>query len=236
MTLVLIKNVLVFCLPFLLTYSFVFGGSPVNETSRGSVQESNKVMVAEMYGINKVFVIHGAYGSPEENWVPWLKENLESKGLQVYIPKFPTPEGQTLEAWFRVFENFLPLLDEQSIFVGHSLGPAFILNLLEKVDTPIHSAYLVAPFVGFLNNPDFDPINSSFVNKEFDWKKIRSNCRNFFVYSSDNDPYVPLSKGEFLRDKLEAKFTVVSGAGHFNISTGYTQFEELLADILGDLS
>ncbi len=181
--------------------------------------------------IKRAFIIHGAYGHPEENWFPWLKKELEKEGIEVYVPKFPTPEGQTLENWIGVFQKYVELLDENSIMVGHSLGPAFILNVLEKGDRKIKAAFLVAPFVGLLGNPTFDNINKTFTDKDFDWDKIRSNCKDFYIYISDNDPYVPLEKGKFLADKLNATLKIIHNAGHFNEAAGYTKFELLLKDI-----
>jgi hypothetical protein len=35
----------------------------------------------------------------------------------VSIPKFPTPEGQSLEAWFNVLKKYEDKLDENTIFV-----------------------------------------------------------------------------------------------------------------------
>lgn len=54
------------------------------------------------------FIFHGAGGHPEENWFPWLKRELEAKGLEVFVPKFPTPEGEGLEAWLKVLEPLMP--------------------------------------------------------------------------------------------------------------------------------
>ena len=53
--------------------------------------------------MNTIFLIHGAYGNPNENWFPWLKKQLENKRNKVIIPTFPTPEGQTLENWNKIF-------------------------------------------------------------------------------------------------------------------------------------
>ena len=38
----------------------------------------------------------------------------------------------------------------------------------------------------------FDEINKTFVETDFDREKIRENCKQFFVLHSNNDPYVPL--------------------------------------------
>lgn len=172
-------------------------------------------------------IIHGTYGNPKGNWFPWLKLELEKRNFKVYIPEFPTPENQNLENWFKVFDKYEKYLDENSIIIGHSLGVAFILNVLEKLNHQINAAFLVAGFIGLLNNPDFDVLNKTFTVKEFDWKKIRKNCKQFFVYNSDDDPYVPLEKGKEITENLGTELIIVKGAKHF----GKTKFPLLLKDI-----
>ena len=100
-----------------------------------------------------------------------------------------------------VFEDYEKYLAEDSVFVGHSLGSAFILSVLEKLQKPIKAAFFVAGFTDFLNNPRFDEINKSFVDKEFFWDKIKDNCKRFYVLHSADDPYVPLGKAEELAKK-----------------------------------
>jgi predicted alpha/beta hydrolase family esterase len=111
------------------------------------------------------FLIHGAYGNPKENWIPWLKSELEKRDYQVFVPKFPTPQKQTLNNWLKVFKKYEKFTDENSIFIGHSLGVAFILTLLEKIK--IKSVYLIAGFISPLNDPQFDRINTTFIDKKF---------------------------------------------------------------------
>jgi len=60
---------------------------------------------------------------------------------------------------------------------------------------------------------------------------LKRRCKRFYVYASDNDPYVPLEKSKFVADKLNAKFKLVPGAKHMNAEAGYTSFELLLEDI-----
>ncbi|MFH1064493.1 MAG: alpha/beta fold hydrolase [Candidatus Woesearchaeota archaeon] len=180
----------------------------------------------------KIIIIHGAYGNPDENWFPWLKTELERAGHKVFIPTFPTPEGQDLENWLKSFQEYKEYLDEDTILVGHSLGPALILTVLERIDKPIKAAFFVAGFIGLLNNTEFDKINKTFVNKQFNWNKIRTNCKNFFTYASDNDPYVPLNKTDELSERLGIRTILVNKAGHFNAAAGYTKFQRLLDDVL----
>jgi len=178
-----------------------------------------------------VFIIHGSYGNPDENWFPWLKKELELLGHKVFVPKFPTPENQSLNSWKEAFKVYEEFLNKDSIVVGHSLGPAFLLNILEDRNEPIRAAFFVAGFVSDLGNESFDEINRTFVDRNFDWQKIRRNCGKFFVFYSDNDPYVSKEISEDLAQKLGVEPELIKNAGHFNEKSGYNKFELLLERI-----
>ena len=181
--------------------------------------------------MTNIFIIHGAYGNPEENWFPWLKSELEKLDCRVFVPKFPTPDNQSLENWNKVFYDYKQYLNENSIVVGHSLGPAFLLNFIEELDKPIKAAFFVSWFLDLLGNPDFDNINKSFIERSFDWQKIKQNCQKFFVFHSDNDPYVPLEQAEKLAKNLCVDVILVKNAGHFNEKAGYFKFDLILGKI-----
>ncbi len=183
-----------------------------------------------------VFLIHGAFGNPDENWFPWLKSELELLGHTVFVPTFPTPDNQTLDSWKTVFAHYSQYIDTDTIMIGHSLGPAFILSILEHNTTPIKAAYFIAGFTELLGNETFDGPNRTFVQKNFDWKKIKSNCTNFYLFHSDNDPYVPASTSLHLAEHLHTTSTLVPNAGHFNTSSQYTIFPQLLNEIKKELT
>jgi len=176
-------------------------------------------------------MIHGTGGNPEENWFPWLKSELKKLDCKVFVPKFPTPENQSLENWLKVFEEYRQYLDENSIFVGHSLGPAFILNVLENLKNPIKCSFFVSGFTGLIANPDFDELNKTFTVKSFDWDKIKNNCKKFIIINSDNDPYVPLEKGKELARNLNTELITLENAGHINEESGHKTFNFLLEKI-----
>ena len=185
--------------------------------------------------MTNIIIIHDTGGNPNGNWFPWLKSELEKLDCRVFVPKFPTPENQSLENWLKVFKAYEQYLDENSIVVGHSLGPAFLLSVLENLNRPIKAAFFVVGFTGLLNNPDFDELNESFVTKSFDWAKIKNNCKRFYVINSDNDPYVPLEKGKSLAENLGTELIVLKNAGHINAEAGYTEFSFLLDKIKNEL-
>jgi predicted alpha/beta hydrolase family esterase len=182
-----------------------------------------------------IFIIHGTGGNPQGNWFPWLKNKLEKLNFQVFVPEFPTLENQSLENWMKVFKDYINYIDNDTIFIGHSLGPAFILNILKKINIQIKACFFVSGFIGLLNNNFFDSLNKTFMKKNFDWEKIKNNCKKFYVINSDNDPYVSFEKGKELAEKLNTELIIIKDAGHINSESGYTEFEFLLGKIISEI-
>jgi predicted alpha/beta hydrolase family esterase len=185
--------------------------------------------------MTNIIIIHGSYGSPDENWFPWVKRELERYGHTVYVPKFPTPDNQGLSTWKLAFEEYNQYVTEDTIFVGHSLGPAFILRLLEKTNITVKACFFVSPFIELLNNPEFDEINKTFLRAEFDWKTILEHSTKFTVFHSDNDPYVPLAYAQNVAKNCNTEVTIIPNGRHLNSDAGYNTFSKLLHMIKKEL-
>src|SRR3989338_4746318 len=201
------------------------------------------VFIARLYTILKlfwynwkmqtnVFIFHGTEGYPEENWFPWLKERLETKGCKVFVPQFPSPPvvPSKISEWFLVLKNYEEYINEDTIIVAHSLGGKFALRVLEKLKYPVKAVFFVATPVGIqpiLNNER----DNAFTNNDFDWANIKNKAKNFFVFHSDNDPYVSLGNGEELAKKLGVNLTFIPNAGHFNAAAGYLSFPQLFEKV-----
>jgi len=177
-----------------------------------------------------VFVFHGVGGHSKENWFPWLKDALGQEGYDVVVPDFPNPNHPVLSEWSDCFRQYDTLIDEHTVFVGHSLGGAFALRLLERMPRPIHACFLVASVCGVMGN-QFDPEMKTFTEHPFDWETIRKKVKHISVVHSDNDPYIKLSQAEALAKNLGTTVTLVRGGGHLSASAGYTEFPLLLEQI-----
>lgn len=175
--------------------------------------------------MSNIFIIHGVEGHPGENWFPWLQRELEVLGHRVIVPQFPTPERQTLSDWLVVFEKYKEFLTPETVVVGHSLGAAFLLNIIEKY--PVKAAFFASGFAEKAGN-HFDPSMATFSQKAFDWEKIKNNCKNFVIFHGDNDPYIKLQKAHELAGILGVEVNVIKNGGHFNLAAGYDKFEALL--------
>ncbi len=177
-----------------------------------------------------IFIFHGVGGNSKENWFPWLKKQLETEQCRVVVLDLPHSDHPDLTEWSDYFRQYEELVDEQTIFVGHSLGGAFALRLLERMPKPIRACFLVAPVWGVMGN-QFDPQMETFTVPPYDWKTIRKNSKQFSVLHADNDPFIKLSQAEELAKHIDTEVTLVRGGGHLNANAGYTEFPFLLEKI-----
>jgi len=182
----------------------------------------------------RVVVLHGAYGDPDTNWFPWLHSALEAQELEVIRPRLPTPQRQSLTAWLDAYDRAVGLLPPApAVLVGHSLGAAFALRLIERATEPVTGLFLAAGFVGALGLPDYDPINASFFAAPLDWASIRARkgraCR---CWAGDDDPYVPRARSREIADRLGVELEIIPGGGHLNAETGFTAFPQLRDAVL----
>lgn len=176
-----------------------------------------------------VFIFHDTMGSPESNWFPWLKKELENLGIEVFVPKFLTPEGQSLENWLKAFEPYLDKVNSETVFVGHSMGPGFFLRLLERRTSQIKAAILAAPFDDFIGEEPYDTLNKTFIDHPFDWEKIKQNCGNFTVFAGNDDPYVATKFSQNVADGLGIELKIIKGGKH--LGENLKEFPEVLEEI-----
>lgn len=179
------------------------------------------------------FIIHGTDGHSKENWFPWMKQQLELEGFECIVPDFPCEDGHQLSKWYGELDKYKDKITEETTFIAHSRGVSFVLNLLTDFNYKIDSLYMIGGFIDYLwQKPNTPP--TSFFAKPFDYTKIKKHCNRFVNYQSDNDPYIPVEHGKKISDVLNARYELVSNAGHFNTAAGYTTFDVLLSDILGE--
>ena len=176
--------------------------------------------------MRNIFIIHGSNGSPQENWFPWLKKELEKLGHRVFapqfpVPKVPTPGGHKLSEWIKTLDGYKPYINGDTIFVAHSRGCVFTYHYLAKIKSSISATFLIASWINYIWYPNYKKIDS-FHEVPFNWEKTRQGSRYFEVYQSTNDE-IPVSEGKQITKNLNAKLIVIKNSGHFNTYT-YKKF------------
>ncbi|KKP65534.1 MAG: hypothetical protein UR68_C0003G0011 [Candidatus Roizmanbacteria bacterium GW2011_GWA2_35_19] len=160
-----------------------------------------------------------------------VKARVRKKGHKVFIPKFPTPKGESLESWLKILNNYKEYINKDTVIIGHSKGGLFLLRLLERLNHPIYASFLVSASIG-IRPYKFYELNHKFAHGyDFDWKLIKANSNIFFAYHSNNDPYTCLDNGKTIAKNLDINLILIPNAGHFNEKSGYLKFEKLLQDI-----
>jgi len=177
-------------------------------------------------------ILHGTMGSPDGNWFPWLANQLRANDYDVYVPELPTPENQTKDDWCEALSNQAPIFDKNTTLIGHSCGATFLLHILETTKNTVANSVFVSPVMGTIDIPEYDHLNNTFINHEFDWDTITSKTAQSMVIHGDNDPYVPISHAEALSSKIGSPIEIIKDGGHLNSESGFNEFPFLLTHLL----
>lgn len=175
----------------------------------------------------KVFLFHCWGGDGNSCWSYWLTNRLRDLGIEVISPDFPDSHRPRLDKWLATIRNTTKKFTKKDewILIGHSLGCPTILRLLESFEDDEHvkKVILVAGFINDFGVPEIQ----NFVDKKFDFEKIKTKSEKFIVINSDNDPFIELSEGKKLAELLGADFIIEKNAGHIN-NLHYTRLLDLI--------
>lgn len=176
--------------------------------------------------MKNAIILHAMEDGPVNHWYPWLKQELEKKGYEVWVPQLPDTNNPQLSKW-------IPFIMEggkfsgDTVIIGHSAGGACVLAVLEKLNTKIAQAIVVSGF-------SFYPGGDGIVKPSYDWQKIQSNVDEFMIITSDNDPYGHDEvRGRVMLEMLAMNGSVqilIKGQKHFTTTddTKYKRFPLLL--------
>ena len=135
----------------------------------------------------------------------------------------PDTDNPKIEAWVSRIEKIVSQCDENTFFVGHSIGCQAIMRYLEKSfpdkDEKIAGgAVFVAPWLTLtgLESEEERITSSPWVNTPIDFEKVRTHAKKFICIFSDNDPYVPVENWEMFSKNLGAEIMIEKKIGHFS--------------------
>jgi len=179
-----------------------------------------------------IVILHGTFGHPFENWIPWLFDSLSSENKKVLVPQFPSPDGQSFESWEKILLSYVHLFNENTIFVGHSLGATFAVDFIVKHKLKLKKLFLISGLYKKIGIEEFDILNQSFFNSRDSLSQLKSYTDQILSIYSQNDPYLSFETLKEFADLCQAKSIIIESGGHFNKSAGYEKFHELLELIL----
>jgi predicted alpha/beta hydrolase family esterase len=170
----------------------------------------------------KAIIFHGTECKPTDFWYPWLGGQLRARSYEVEIPSYPDINHEPIKTFLpKVLANHQ--FDDQTVIVGHSSGGPLLLSILEKVESVLPQAILVAGYSHQLPGEESDPV----LQDKYDWARIKAHVKDIIFINSDDDPWgCDVEQGRHMFDQLGGT-QVVRHDGHFGSShwnQPYAQF------------
>ena len=188
--------------------------------------------------MKRVYIIHGWEGYPEENWFPWLKRELESRGFEVHVPQLPDADVPKIAKWIPAIAKVVENPDKNTYFVGHSMGCQAIARYLQtlpenvKVGGVIFVAGFFKRLTGLGEEPNFEEVEQEWLGTSINLDKVKTHFDSSVAIFSDDDPYVPLDNQDDFRDKLGSKIIIQHKMNHFSSNLGVIELPIVLEELI----
>lgn len=168
----------------------------------------------------RVFLIHGWDGSPTNCWFPWLKKKLEENDFAVFVPIMPDTSHPKIEEWVNHLNDIVGEIDNDTYFIGHSIGCQTILRYLSSLSSNsiAGGAVFVAGFFNLqhLETEEEKIIAEPWLKTEINFDLILMKIKRIVAIFSDDDPDVDLSEKEIFKNSLNAEIIIEHAKGHFS--------------------
>lgn len=179
---------------------------------------------------NNYILLHGSFGSPFSNWIPWLRTEIEKRNLDIYTPDLPTGvKYQNYKNWANVLDGYVKagILGENTVIFAHSIAPVFICKFLSERKIKVKKIISICGFNNYLGiDEDYDTVNKTMYSDNLE--DIKNYCNDIVCYYTENDPYVKYEVEKEFANKIATEIVVIKDGGHLNAESGYTEFDELL--------
>ena len=177
---------------------------------------------------HNIYLIHGYTASPNSNWFQDLKNSLESDFIKVSILNMPDSQDPKLNDWINYMKNHIKDINEETIFIGHSLGCVSILNFLNQFNTAkIKGVFLISGFIESSPIPEL----IEFVKPKLNYKYLKEITKTRIAISAIDDDIIPFEYSKTMAEKIDAKFTLLEEGKHFIDRDGFTKFPFLVKEI-----
>ena len=180
--------------------------------------------------VRRVLIVHGYAAAPDAHWFPWLRDSLQTSGIDANVVSLPTPDAPKAAAWTKAVAEAIGVPDADTWIVAHSLGGITALRALAALGEPwqLGGLILVSSFTGTLKSL---PMLDEYLSADIDVESITKNIGVRAMIRSDVDAFVPAQASDELAHRLDADLHVQPGAGHFLAQNGVHELP-LVLDLL----
>ncbi|HYE86197.1 MAG TPA: alpha/beta hydrolase [Vicinamibacterales bacterium] len=171
-------------------------------------------------GATRAILIHGNGGSTAGDiWLPWLERELTALGLDVTNETFPDNVKARASIWLPHLEALAA--DERTILIGHSSGAVAAMRYAET------HRLAGSVLVGVCHTDLGDAFEkaSGYYAAPWQWQRIREAQPWITIYSSLDDPHIPIEEPRYVAAQLRCSYFEFSDRGHF---VNQRQFPEIV--------
>ena len=184
--------------------------------------------------MKNVFIIHSYNGDTEYSFAPSIEKLCKENNIDYYFPKFPIRSEATYESWEEILNNYKDVLNNETIFIAHSLGTQFVIKYLAENNIKIGKYISVAGFVESESIESIATVVNRFKPTIDEYNKCKELVGNIYSVYSDNDEISSLENLENYAYLLSAKKIFIKNGGHFNPKSEITEIKEINEIILGE--
>ena len=180
-----------------------------------------------------IYLVHCWGGTSKDGWYPWIKEEISGEHINVETFDMPNTDKPDIKEWIDNLEKKVLNLDENTYFIGHSIGCQTIMRYLEKKDvSKIGGMLFVTPWLDLLPKAieDEESYNIAYpwLNEPISFDKIKNFTNNIYCIFSDDDYFVSLEQEKEFKNKLDANTIIVSNKGHISQDDNVYELQEIL--------
>jgi len=190
-------------------------------------------------------------------WYVWLEKELENRGFKAHTLFMPNPDEPEIEPWIACLEKTVGTLNENTYFVGHSVGCQTILRYISRNSSArvggvvcvagwfvlkdleseneweVARPWLVPRSLWDITRPFFKEewsIAKKWLDERIPLDKLDGRL-NLVAIFSDNDPYVPVEPNKTMFENIGAKTIVLPKMCHL-AEDDYDELPVVLEELL----
>jgi len=170
-------------------------------------------------------------------WYDWIEMQYpKDSGITVTNLRMPNSSAPEIDAWVSALEYYIPKIDENTIFIGHSIGCQAIMRYLAKKNPQtIGGAIFVAGWFELTNleTPEAEYIAKPWIETPIDFTTLAKFRKDIHVIISDDDQFVPLDPNQNLFKKyISDDVITVDVKSHFDNVSSLPIVKEIIDKII----
>ncbi len=183
--------------------------------------------------MKKIYLVHCWDGTSKDGWYPWIDEKLTNDNCKVIRFDMPNTANPQIDEWVKALDSKVDTLDENTYFIGHSIGCQTIMRYLQtKEICKIGGILFVAPWLELLPEAvsDDESYNTAqpWLNNPIDFNKVKFFTNNINCIFSTDDYFVSLNQEKEFKNKLNAKTCIIENKGHISQDDDVYELNEIL--------